>query len=211
MYLQAWKEHLLFIPFLHSLFTLCFQVNFYLSTEHKGKQNDPTVNSSKAKYLGWVCLPEPNSISWPILLAKISMQAACLLAFLIPEKSTRKCIIHPSHPLNEEHPSRLKQHDSPTDSGELMSQESTENNGKSSGTVPCGRFQHAARMGICFYFSILELPNTNDHKLQDLKQNCIFLQFVGRAVFSEVAFCAMLSLKAPREESPVLFLPHLKW
>lgn len=139
------------------------------------------------------------------------MQAACLLAFLIPEKSTRKCIIHPSHPLNEEHPSWLKQHDSPTDSGELMSQESTENNGKSSGTVPCGRFQHAARMGICFYFSILELPNTNDHKLQDLKQNCIFLQFVGRAVFSEVAFCAMLSLKARREESPVLFLPHLKW
>lgn len=182
------KGTLTIYPLLHSLFTLCFQVNFYLPTEHKGKQNDPTVNLSKAKDLGWVCLPEPNSISWPILLAKISVQAACLLASLIPEKSTRKCIIHPSHPLNEEHPSRLKQHDSPTVSGELISQESTESNGKSSGTVPCGRFQHTTRMGICFYFSILELPNTNDHKLQNLNQNCIFLLFAGEQSLVRLPF-----------------------
>lgn len=59
-------------------------------------------------------------------------------------------------------------------------------------------------MGVCFYFSFLELPNTNDHKLHALKQNCIILLFMGRAVFSQVACWAMLSVKAPREETSFL-------
>lgn len=121
IYLQAWKEHFTIYPLPAFTLHTMLSSQFYLSTEHKGKQNHPTVYLSKAKYLGWICIPEPSSISWPALLAKISMQAACLLASLIPEKSTRKCIIPPSHPLKEGHPSRLKQHNSPTVSGELLS------------------------------------------------------------------------------------------